>query len=414
MVFPSLSARNIFLYVNMLAVSATILYIFAIFSGGSNGSPSKNASHHGHFNSYLAAFALTQTLQQASPIFGLPSMNNSKTSHWMSTYPDSTPLTHLNIPGTHDSATWNYSQTTQNALKPIVALVSDPSYPPDWFRCQSRSFIDMLDDGIRAFDLRYAHDVTNSTLVFWHGPSLQSETATVGDVLIAFYSWLDSHPSEVLLLSFQYEGSTSRYSANDAGVHTLLYSELTSAAAKRYVKQDHTLGTLGDARGKIVLLRRFDLDKLPASYTAELPGLHFSPSAWTDNVPDITLVYDTATNGTAYIEDYYSPNTAVNSTAELNIRYKLNATVAHLEYAAGDAHPDDLFWTFASSTNIAHLPPITPTIQALGDGVVTPGVNQQLVPFLKTMQGKRLGIVMFDFYEEPAELLPLFLGLTPP
>ncbi|KAK6433683.1 hypothetical protein LTR95_010136 [Oleoguttula sp. CCFEE 5521] len=399
MSLPSLSARNIVLYVNMLAVSATILYIFAIFSGGSDGSPSKNASHHGHANSYLADFALTQTLQQASPIFGLPQRNNSKISHWMSTYPDSTLLTHLNIPGTHDSATWNYSQATQDALKPIVALVSDPSYPPDWFRCQSRSFIDMLDNGIRAFDLR-----------------LQSETATVGDVLIAFYSWLDSHPSEVLFLSFQYEGSTSRYSANDAGVQTLLYSELTSAAAKRYIKQDHTLGTLGDARGKIVLLRRFDLTLLPASYTAGMPGLHFSPSAWTDNGPDITLVYDTTTKGTAYIEDYYSPNTAVNSTAELNIRYKINATVSHLEYAASGSHPDDLFWTFASSTNIAHLPPITPKIQALGDGAATPdgGVNQQLVPFLKTMQGKRLGIVMFDFYEEPAELLPLFLGLTPP
>ncbi|KAK6432980.1 hypothetical protein LTR95_010848 [Oleoguttula sp. CCFEE 5521] len=384
----------------MLAVSATILYIFAIFSGGSNGSPSnsKNASHHRHYDSYLADFALAQTLQQASPIFGIAHNGSLKTSHWMSRYPDSTPITHLNIPGTHDSATWNYSQTTQDSLKPVVALVDDPNYPPDWFRCQARSLIDMLDDGIRAFDLRYAYDVTNSTLVFWHGPSLQSETATVGNVLVAFYSWLDSHPSEVLFLSFQYEGSTSRYSANDAGVQKLLHSELTSAAAKRYIKDDHTLGNLGDARG---------------SYTAELQGLHFSPSAWTDNGPDITLVYDTATNETAYIEDYYSPNTAVNSTAELNIRYKLNATVAHLEYAAGDAHPDDLFWTFASSTNIAHLPPITPMIQALGTGSET-GVNQQLVPFLKTMQGKRLGIVMFDFYEEPAELLPLFLGLTPP
>ena len=56
-------------------------------------------------------------------------------------------------------------------------------------------------------------------------------------------------------------------------------------------------------------------------------------------------------------------------------------------------------------------------MQALGNGSsATPlgGVNHQLVPILREMQGQRLGIVMFDFYEEPAELLDLFLGLLPP
>ncbi|TKA42873.1 hypothetical protein B0A54_07089 [Friedmanniomyces endolithicus] len=55
------------------------------------------------------------------------------------------------------------------------------------------------------------------------------------------------------------------------------------------------------------------------------------------------------------------------------------------------------------------------SFSALGDGSLTPGggVNQRLVPFLEGMKGKRLGIVMFDFYEQPAELLPLFLSLLP-
>ena len=45
------------------------------------------------------------------------------------------------------------------------------------------SNLSVLNAGIRVFDLRYALDVTNSTLVFWHGDGLQSETATVNDVL---------------------------------------------------------------------------------------------------------------------------------------------------------------------------------------------------------------------------------------
>lgn len=145
--------------------------------------------------------------------------------------------------------------------------------------------VDMLDAGIRVFDLRYAYDVTNTTLTFWHGPGLQSETATVDDVLYGFYHWLDQHPSEAVFLSFQYEGSTSMNSVDDAGVQLMLFDTLSSPAARQYVLQTTgSIGTLGEARGKITLLKRFDFDLLPASYTSELPGLHFSPNDWTDNV----------------------------------------------------------------------------------------------------------------------------------
>lgn len=419
--------RRLVFIVNMLAATATLLYLWTILgeakpstsiaqSVSSSHSTTSTQTPSSTPTSDLGSFALAKVLDDASPIFGQYQNRETKTSTWMKAYPDSTSLFQMNIPGTHDSATWNYSLATQQSLTHITNLVQDTEANPDFYRCQDKSFIDMLNDGIRAFDLRYAYDVTNSTLVFWHGPGLQSETATVDDVLFGYYQWLDDHPSEVVFLSFQYEGSTSRLSSNDQGVQQLLFNALTSPAAKHYIKQDNTLGTLGSARGKIVLLRRFDLALLPTSYTAQLPGLHFSPNDWTDNGPNITLIYDTETESRAYIEDYYSPETAVNSTAEENIRYKLNATVDHLKYAASDAHPDDLFWNFASSTSIGNDPPDTPRIQALGNGSVTPkgGVNDQLLPVLKTLEGKRLGIVMFDFYEQPDGLLETFLGLLPP
>ncbi|CAG8128244.1 unnamed protein product [Penicillium olsonii] len=365
-------------------------------------------------SSPLADFALQKVLDDASPIFGPYAGRSGNRSQWMKSYSDDTLLVHMNIPGTHDSATWNYTQASQDAMKGITDLNQVVVPAPETFRCQELSLINMLDMGIRAFDLRYAFDPTNTTLIFYHSKALLSEKASVSDVIFGFYQWLDDHPSETVFLSLQYESSTALHASNDAALQMLLYNTLTSPAARKYIIQiKDRLGSLGDARGKINLLRRFDLDKLPQSYTAALPGLHFSPSLWTDNGQDIELVYNAADNLTAYIEDYYQPLTPMGSGAEENVRWKYNATVKHINKATKE-HPDSLFWTFASATNTPNKPPVWPRIMALGNGTeYTPdgGVNQLLVPFLKEQTGKRVGIVMFDFFDQPAELIDIFLGL---
>lgn len=361
----------------------------------------------------LADLALQKVLRDSSQVFGdlpAPGSSNSSTAEWMKGYADSTLLVHMNIPGTHESATWNLSLATVQSLEPD-ADVPDPAY----YRCQNQSLAAMLEAGIRFFDLRYAIDPTFTTLVFWHSNALMSETATLEDVLFGFYAWLDHHPSETVILSMQYEGSTQAGASNDAAVQQLLFSILTSPAAQKYILQTKDqLGTLGEARGKVILFRRFDLSDLPASYEAALPGLHFPPALWTDDSPDITLVYNSALNLTAYIEDYYEPDDLpVTANASINILYKLNATTAHLTKAVTQ-DPDSLFITFASAEHIASLPPVFPETMALGNGTEdTPlgGVNQQLVPFLQSLQGKRLGIVVLDYFGEPPDLVETILGL---
>ena len=364
-------------------------------------------------SSALRKFALQKVLEDAAPIFGDYATNHSSTSNWMNRYPDSTKLVHMNLPGTHDTQTWNYSLATQEALDHITDLSGLPSFPPEIFRCQDLPIIAMLNAGIRVFDLRYAFDITNSTLVFYHSQALQSQTATVDDVLFGYYKWLDDHPSEAVLLSFNYEGSTTAYAQNNAAVQMAIFNTLTSDVAKKYfVQTQGELGSLGEARGKITLLRRFDLDQLPASYSAVMPGVYFPASQWTDNDPDITLVYNSAKNLTAYIEDHYEIDEAAGTSAAVAIAAKLNATEAHLLKAATQ-YPDSLFWSFASSEGDINTPVETPQIMAIGNGTSTPlgGVNQQLVPFLKQLKGKRVGIVMFDFFETPGELLSTFLSL---
>ena len=417
----SLEAREFTAFISQLSktfATTMLLSLLAVaavlrFLASANQSPLRN-------------YALEKVLHQAAPVFGVYKNVQSKTSTWMKAYQDDTLIVHMNLPGTHDADTWNYTQATQNSLLGITNLAGIVEFPPEYFRCQDKSIVDMLNAGIRVFDLRPALDVTNSTLVFWHSQALVSETATMADVMYGFYKWLDDHPSEAVFLSFQYEGSTTPYGSDDAQADLKIFNILNSTAAQHYVLQVHDkFGTLGEARGKVTLLKRFDLGSLPSSYAAQLPGVHFSPANWNDNDPNITLVYNSALpgdNGTAYIEDFYEVAVPNGSPASLAVTWKYNATIAHLSMAAS-SHPDSLFWTFASSENDDGIPGETPEIMALGSGVTITGnitaegggVNQRLLPFIQSFpKGTRLGIVMFDFYETPTGLVDALLDLQAP
>ena len=114
------------------------------------------------------------------------------------------------------------------------------------------------------------------------------------------------------------------------------------------------------------------------------------------------------------MEDFYNILSPNGSSAALNIQWKYNATTAHLIKATLPQYKDSLFRSFASSEYDTDIPVSTPKIMALGNGTdYTPlgGVNQRLIPFLKNMTGKRVGIVMFDFFDQPAELVQTLLDL---
>ncbi|KAI0114832.1 PLC-like phosphodiesterase [Daldinia grandis] len=368
----------------------------------------------------LGQLALQKVLQDSREVFGVESNDSSRPyANWMSTVPDATPLAHLNIPGTHDAATWNYSQATQDALAYATRCDGGAGpAPAQVYRTQRHGAAAALDAGVRFFDLRFAFDPLDRDLVFWHGQALLSARATVDDVLFAFYAWLDAHPREVVLLSFQYEGGTKDGAGFDGAVKGRLRRVLESEAAMRYVRRDSgRLGTLGESRGKIVLVRRFDMGGVEDE---ALPGLHLGPGQWPDNDPEgFELVYNRTSNEAAYVEDYYEPSDlGANSTVAENIQAKMGAVKAHLEKAAAAAATgggaDSLFITFASGENDVNVPHVFPQTMALGNGTeVTPdgGVNHQLVKLLGEMRGSRLGVVVLDFFDEPAELVGLVLGL---
>ncbi|XXH04635.1 hypothetical protein Hte_011052 [Hypoxylon texense] len=381
----------------------------------------------------LGDFALQKVLQDSTEIFGEtdPSAGASSAgqyANWMSTLPDSTPLARLNIPGAHDAATWNYTAATQASLAYATRCDGTAPLTPQTYRTQRRSMRDALDAGVRFFDLRFALDPADDGLAFWHGAALLSARSGVEDVLFAVYGWLEMHKGETVLLSFQYEGGTKEGAGFEGRAQGLLVRALTEGAAREYIRQDRDvagggLGTLGESRGKVVLLRRFDLDEEQYGGVT-LPGVHLSPGRWPDNEKDgFALVYDEAANATAFVEDYYEPSDlGNNSTVPENVAAKLDAVRAHLEKAAADGEEEEssststssLFITFASGEHNTNGPPVFPETMALGNGTeVTPagGVNQQLAALLRDMRGSRLGIVVLDFFDEPEDLVGLVIGV---
>ncbi|KAI1125207.1 PLC-like phosphodiesterase [Nemania abortiva] len=369
-----------------------------------------------------SASSSSSSSSSSSPLLPYGSANgySSRHANWMAALPDAVPIAHLNIPGTHDAATWNYSQATQDGLADATRCDGTLALPARVYQCQRRSVVEALEGGIRFFDLRFAADPLDARLAFWHGPALLSDTARVEDVLFGFFAWLDAHPSEMLLLSFQYEHGTRANASSDARVQRQLFNVLTSDAARRYVHQGRgTLPRLGDVRGKIVLFRRFDLDMLPPEFEDAIPGLHMAPAKWLDNSRAFELVFnDTAgAAGTAFVEDYYHPD-GYGPIAD-NIEAKFDAVEAHFRAAAaGDF--DSLFVTFTSATHVEVNPPVYPVVMALGSAAgvgdaspapALPGVNHRLRELLGTMKGRRLGVVVMDFFEEPGGLVDLLLDL---
>ncbi|KAF9562046.1 PLC-like phosphodiesterase [Agrocybe pediades] len=387
-------------------VQRAIFLVLASFATVSLCAPQPGGSQQ-----FLAQQALSDVLDRASPIAGIDNgcAKSSKTCDWMARLPDSTELVHMNLPGTHDTSTsGNYTEENQAALVRYTGPIPDAKV----FRCQEHSILQSLNEGIRVFDLRVAYNPGNDTIGFYHSQALLSPTTRVEDVFFALYNWLDKHSTEAVLVSINHEGGTG--TPEDAAFYVKLYSIFNTPLAQKYwVQTNGTLGTLGQARGKLTLLQRWSYDLLPANLTKRI-GIPLDPQHWTDNGKVIELVYNVARSQIAYIEDFYSiaPTIPLGSGALAYIDAKFDAVTAHLENATRtDLHPDQLYISFASAAFIDDTPPMTPEIFASGNGTDVQGMNERLLPWLQARKGQRFGIIMFDFYDAVPGLIEAAIGL---
>ncbi len=157
---------------------------------------------------------------------------------WMADLPDSAKLNELAIPGTHDSAT-KYCQ---------LAYVT---------KCQYKSIAEQLEAGFRYLDIRLGTD--GEDLILMHGFTkcrsgafFWQETLTLDAVLKDCYDFLKAHPAETILFCVKQEHGDESVKQFQG----LLRRYLASAPDKWLLTD--TLPTVGEARGKLVLLRRYE------------------------------------------------------------------------------------------------------------------------------------------------------------
>ncbi|KAK0734888.1 PLC-like phosphodiesterase [Lasiosphaeria miniovina] len=274
--------------------------------------------------------------------------SSARLASWMAELDSGFPLSALSIPGTHNSPTC------------YVALPS--------VRCQAASVRDQLDNGVRFLDVRVScpsspssspsssppppdgnSNNSNSNLALVHSafPISLSGTKYFHDLLADIYGFLDVHPSEAVLMSIKREG-TGKGTDQQLSRH-LAGRYFAGDAARRWWTAPR-IPTLGEARGRVVLVRRFHVDETVAAENGG--GLGIDGSVWPDNCAD-----GTCGSGQIRLQDYYEIGQSDEILKKITLaqeeleRAAQRGVVLPGEAAAADAPPPQLFINFLSASN---------------------------------------------------------------
>ena len=222
---------------------------------------------------------------------------------WMRKFKDETPLSALSIPGTHNSP------TCHKALPSV--------------RCQATSPPEQLDNGIRFFDIRVQpeapQDPTKDGLILVHAvfPISLTGNKYLKDLLKEVYSFLERNPTETLIMSLKREGTGN---ATDEQLSRILRDHYAGDTTRWFTEP--RIPTLGEARGKIVLIRRFNLEgRLHDEWGGA--GWGIDAATWADNTPNAMCP-----SGDVCVQDFYE----VMETE--NIEKKIQFSEDHLTRAA--------------------------------------------------------------------------------
>lgn len=162
---------------------------------------------------------------------------------WMKYVDGNKYLDELSIPGTHDSSTCSVDNDTE----PQTSLA----------KCQQDYIPTQLLEGIRYFDIRLGKNNENGDPGIDHGICylLKKDGGFIhlSDVIGYFKTFLNEHPSEALIMLV----SRGNDEATDESVTTAFANVMGNNSDLFYTSS--RVPTLGEVRGKIVLLRRFGL-----------------------------------------------------------------------------------------------------------------------------------------------------------
>lgn len=264
-------------------------------------------------------------------------------SDWMTSLPDSANLASLTIPGTHDSG-------AQHEPAPGIA------------KTQNLTFAEQLSAGVRYFDVRCRN--FDDQFLIYHGSIDQSQT--YDDVLATMYSFLDAHPRETIVISVKEE--------LDASGATLSFEQVFDNYVALHPERWYlgaAVPALGDVRGKLVLLRRFEVMAAPL-------GIAGPPTVWADNA----TFSITGPDATLRIEDNYIVT---------DVGVKWTAITSLFGEARATSDPATLYLAYTSGyqtiMSLPNIPSVSDTINAMLDSFLADPANAHV----------HLGIAVMDF-----------------
>ncbi len=281
-------------------------------------------------------------------------------SNWMSAIDGATPVTAINMPGTHDSA-------SRYALP--FNMIS---------RTQSKSIPGQLYSGVRYFDMRFelldgekliaVHSITNCKRSF----GLFAKNLTAEEIVTSCIDFLKANPKETILFQV-------REDDGDAGVELYNYFYKNCIENNsRYWYTENRIPTLDEVRGKIVLLRVVSVDT--NKFNDSSSGINFSgyPYIGGTETIDFRRRDIKKLSGETYAQMYVQDSYKIGGDA------KWEAVTTFLE---SDLNPSDFNICLTSGTE-----PATPFFNAK---VINPKLEKYN---FKT--GKTYGIIAMDFATE--------------
>jgi 1-phosphatidylinositol phosphodiesterase len=229
--------------------------------------------------------------------------SSTKLESWMSKLKDEYPLSALSIPGTHNSPAHH------------IALPS--------VRCQVVTIKEQLENGVRFLDIRLQpenpKDPSKDGLILVHSAFPVSLTGNkyFRDLVSDVIAFLDKNPSETVIMSLKREGVGR---ATDQQLSKILKDHYANDPNRWFTEP--RIPTLGEARNRIVIIRRLRLDE---SLKGEWGGAGWGIDAesWPNNCPD-----GLCGGGDIRIQDFYEVEETV------NIEKKIEYSIAQLERAA--------------------------------------------------------------------------------
>jgi hypothetical protein len=238
-----------------------------------------------------------------------PSGNN-----WMKNLDDDLLITEITIPGTHDSAADHDHCAENQDCHDVIEFASTQTY----------DIKDQMDLGIRFFDVRLAYDEhKDRAFEFHHGPYDLKQR--LYDAIEWATDFLKANPSEFLVWLIKQEHTKA-----DADAFWMdLSSDLADRDITFYSKKK--ILTVGEARGKVIVMARDKSSEYPQGYHVE----------WSDN----TQYYQGGDKDLTYVaEDHYKLPYVPTSTKFVDIRRNLFLARS----CVGCGSPNTLFFTFLS------------------------------------------------------------------